>query len=105
MRNDGSGCAGARRTTPITAFWACHPTALVAQGAEANGLFRLPLAWIETVAGIEKVGPMAKKWAATEEFQLESWKAKDAAEIIESLRGLAKKALAESKGMFLWINM
>jgi len=82
----------------------CRP-ALVAPGDENSTLFRLPPAWIEAVAGIKKVAPVAKKWAATEELQLDHWKTKDAAEVIESLRELARRAVAESKGMFLWINL
>jgi hypothetical protein len=82
----------------------CRP-ALVAPGKETSFLYRLPLAWVEAIAGIKKVAPLAKDWAATEECQLDNWTAKDASEVIGSLRELAKRAVAESKGMFLWVNM
>jgi hypothetical protein len=78
--------------------------ALVAPGDEDSKLFRLPREWVEAVAGIDAVGPLAEAWAATEECRLDNWSVEDAAEVIVSLRDLARRALAESKGMFLWVN-
>jgi hypothetical protein len=82
----------------------CHP-ALMAPGDENSGLFRLPKSWVEAVAGIEKAGPVAKTWAATDECQADNLTARDAAEVVEALRDLAEMSLAEAKGMFLWVNV
>jgi len=63
----------------------------------------MPQAWVEAVAGIVKIAPVAKLWAASDEFKFDKWKLTDAREVLNPLRDLAKRALAESKGMFLWV--
>jgi hypothetical protein len=82
----------------------CRP-ALVAPGDDCSILLLLPQAWIRAVAEIEKLGPVAKKWATTEECRLDNWNAKDASEVIAALQKLAEYALTESKNMFLWVNV
>lgn len=79
--------------------------ALVAPEAYSSMLYRLPQAFIEAVAGIEKVAPVVKAWVATEELKFDKWKVADARAVIEQLQELAKRAIAESKGMFLWMNV
>ena len=79
--------------------------ALVAPDDETTPLFRLPADWIKTVAGIDKLPAVAKAWAATEECQADGFTAKDTKEVAEALRALARKAIADGKGMFLWMNV
>lgn len=77
--------------------------ALLAPGDDFNRLYRMPQKWVEAVAGIGTIAPVAKLWAATDEFNFVKWRLADAREILNPLRELAKRALAESKGMFLWV--
>lgn len=79
--------------------------ALLAPNAESSFLNRLPLAWCTAIAGIEAVAPIARLWATTDELKFDRWKLTDAREVIKALQELAIRAIAESKGMFLWVNV
>lgn len=67
-------------------------------------VYILPHEWVETISKVEKIPPLARKWAATDECVLDGFTAADAAEIIAELRDLARHALADGKKMYLWVS-
>jgi hypothetical protein len=62
-------------------------------------------ALIQGLAGLtkEKLKTAAKRWSETDELQ--GWSTKDAAEVIERLSDLAKRANEEKKNMYLWMRL
>jgi hypothetical protein len=92
---------GAKFADVISDF--CRP-ALVAPDDVVSEVFVMPAEWVRALATLDKVAPVAKKWAATEECRTDGITAGDTAEVIESLRELARESIAKEKRFFLWLS-
>lgn len=79
--------------------------ALVAPEDGSSMLLRIPPDWAEVLAAVEDVPALAGRWTGTEELRLDGWGVEDAEEVIAALQRLARQAVAESKSLYLWINL
>jgi hypothetical protein len=66
-------------------------------------MFSFPKRFIADLAGLgeARISSVTTQWAESEEMQ---WPTVQAQEVLIALISLAKTALAQSKGMFLWIS-
>ena len=74
---------------------------------EGPWVLKFPAVVVSSIAGLteETIGPIAAKWAETEELQMDGWSPEDAGQFISQLHSLASRTISEGKSLYLWISL